>query len=195
MAAAKGSGSLSFAGTLVKVESKAARVKDDYQGKRLEGGSIAITIEVERPELPKEPRKPYGLNGRKPAQPGPAPTFEEPARNEDEADKAYKSRVAQARKLFEKNTLPDWERAQKAWDEWAELESEYAEELREHQAKCDALSGNFESYARLAGVGALLQGLSVQGSLRPNPSQMKSFLPGFSPAGLLASPAGGGEEG
>lgn len=191
---------LRFAGTLTSVQTKPPlthRVTAWGQRgpDRLEGGSILLTVEIPRPELPTPPEKPQLLRNAPPAPPAtPRPeAFVKPPQDAKETRAAYRSRVAGRRRQFE--VLEQrWQEHDRLLERRAAVEVEYETNLRAYQERLEALGTRFESYARLAGIGAVLNGLEIDVTLRPRQTEINRHLPGFSPtiALLDAGDAGDG---
>jgi len=187
MAAAKKQ-AFEFRGRLVTVDSKAPKEKSDWQGTRLEGGALVITVEVPRPKLPEAPKKNYPLTLKRPADPGPEPVFTTPAQDAGESAADFKKRTKEASAAHAEQ-LQAWQRARGKVDEWEAALVKHNSLVEKHRQASERVAGEFAAYAQMAGVGALIQGLPVRLALTPDASAMRTYLPGFSPAGLLSAPA------
>lgn len=189
---------IKFSGTLQQVKVHASKIKESSSGfgmssrssQEMTGGSIELTIVVERPKLPKAPEPPR-LKGdyeyRRPEDPGDEPEWEEPIREEDETDAAWKKRQTSDAKL--KSAHHDrWVRANDAWQKYqdavAERDAVHAANMDRYERRAQLIGSQFAGFAQLAGVGAVLQGLPFSFSMQPSSAAVSKFLPGFEPAPL-----------
>ena len=184
--------SFDFRGRMVTVDSKAPKEKSDYSGRKwMEGGALMLLVEVPRPQLPEPPKKQYPLTTKRPDVWTEPAAFVEPAKKDGESDAAFKKRRDEDRKAHGQR-VSSWKNASSQAVAWDEALAKHNAAVAKHQREIERVAAEFQQYAQMAGVGALIQGLPVRLTLTPDPTAMGKYLPGFSPVALLGagSPAG-----
>lgn len=126
-----------FRGRLVTVDSKAAKEKSDYTGRKwLEGGALMLLVEVPRPELPAPPKKAYPLTMKRPTVPKEPAAFVEPEQKAGEADAAFKKRRDDERKAYGQR-VSSWKQAVKNAADWDEALKRHNAEVAKHQREVE----------------------------------------------------------
>lgn len=189
MAAAKkqeGASTLRMKARLLDVKSKAPTIRrTGYSGdgpEELKGGSLVVTLEVERPQLPELPKKPYQIDGRsRPKDPGAEPVYVAPEKQEGETAAAFKARAKSAEAAHGR-AHATWKQASDDVARYDRYQAEYQAALDRHTEQAATLTEALRSYAELFVAGGLMAGMEWLVTMRPSQSQVKKFLPGFMPS-------------
>ena len=205
---------LTFRGKVSKIAHQHNPPKEpSYVGQRVtqKPSTMAVTVVIEQPSQPIEPKKPYDLDHARPEVQDftPPRRKQKPRRKGVDTDESYADKLATweqqyqdaitaAREKYEADT--DWQRQrQRHWDDEKRA---YEEGLATYQTQLASMADAYRQYVTLAGLLPLLQGHPIDVTITASsenagmlPGLMESLLPGAADdAALQPLPPGAGAE-